>query len=150
MQKIFKIFNMKLIIINGPNLNLLGTRETAIYGNVSFEEFLKKLRNNFPSHHIDYYQSNVEGDIINKLHEVGFGYNGIILNAGGYTHTSVAIADAIASIKTTVIEVHISNIFAREEYRHISLIAPKCKGSISGFGLDSYRLAVEFFISKSI
>lgn len=138
---------MKLIIINGPNLNLLGTRETAIYGNVSFEEFLEKMRNNFPSHHIDYYQSNVEGDIINKLHEIGFGYNGIILNAGGYTHTSVAIADAIASIKTPVIEVHISNIFAREEYRHISLIAPKCKGSISGFGLDSYRLAVESFIT---
>lgn len=141
---------MKLIIINGPNLNLLGTRETAIYGNVSFEEFLKKIRNNFPSHQIDYYQSNIEGEVINKLHEVGFGYNGIILNAGGYTHTSVAIADAIVSIKTPVIEVHISNIFAREEYRHISLIAPKCKGSISGFGLDSYRLAVEFFISKSI
>ena len=150
MQKIFKIFNMKLIIINGPNLNLIGIRETAIYGNVSFEEFLDKMQNDFPSHHIDYYQSNVEGDIINKLHEVGFGYNGIILNAGGYTHTSVAIADAIASIKTPVIEVHISNIFAREEYRHISLIAPKCKGSISGFGLDSYRLAVESFISKSI
>ncbi|MFA5781207.1 MAG: type II 3-dehydroquinate dehydratase [Bacteroidales bacterium] len=141
---------MKLIIINGPNLNLIGIRETAIYGNVSFEEFLDKMQNDFPSHHIDYYQSNVEGDIINKLHEVGFGYNGIILNAGGYTHTSVAIADAIASIKTPVIEVHISNIFAREEYRHISLIAPKCKGSISGFGLDSYRLAVESFISKSI
>jgi len=141
---------VKLIIINGPNLNLLGTRETAIYGNVSFEEFLKKIRNNFPSHQIDYYQSNIEGEVINKLHEVGFGYNGIILNAGGYTHTSVAIADAIVSIKTPVIEVHISNIFAREEYRHISLIAPKCKGSISGFGLDSYRLAVEFFISKSI
>lgn len=147
MQKIFKIFNMKLIIINGPNLNLIGIRETAIYGNVSFEEFLEKMRNNFPSHHIDYYQSNVEGDIINKLHDVGFSYNGIILNAGGYTHTSVAIADAISSIKTPVIEVHISNIFAREEYRHISLIAPKCKGSISGFGLDSYRLAVESFIT---
>ncbi|MFA4852322.1 MAG: type II 3-dehydroquinate dehydratase [Bacteroidales bacterium] len=141
---------MKLIIINGPNLNLIGIRETAIYGNVSFEEFLDKMQNDFPSHHIDYYQSNVEGDIINKLHEVGFGYNGIILNAGGYTHTSVAIADAIASIKTPVIEVHISNIFAREEYRHISLIAPKCKGSITGFGLDSYRLAIESFISKSI
>jgi 3-dehydroquinate dehydratase-2 len=137
---------VKLIIINGPNLNLLGTREQAIYGNVSFEEFLKKLRNNFPSHHIDYYQSNIEGEIINKLHEAGFSYDGIIMNAGGYTHTSVAIADAIASIKTPVIEVHISNIFAREEYRHISLIAPKCKGSISGFGLDSYRLAVESFI----
>jgi 3-dehydroquinate dehydratase-2 len=136
---------MKLIIINGPNLNLLGTRETAIYGNVSFDEFLKGLRKDFPSHQIDFFQSNVEGELINKLHEVGFDYGGIILNAGGYTHTSVAIADAIASIKSPVIEVHISNIFAREEYRHISLIAPKCKGSISGFGLDSYRLAIESF-----
>ena len=136
---------MKLIIINGPNLNLLGTRETAIYGNVSFDEFLKGLKKDYPSHQIDFFQSNVEGEIINKLHEVGFDYGGIILNAGGYTHTSVAIADAIASIKSPVIEVHISNIFAREEYRHISLIAPKCKGSISGFGLDSYRLAIESF-----
>lgn len=136
---------MKLIIINGPNLNLLGSRETAIYGNVSFDEFLKGLRKDYPSHQIDFFQSNVEGEIINKLHEVGFDYGGIILNAGGYTHTSVAIADAIASIKSPVIEVHISNIFAREEYRHISLIAPKCLGSISGFGLDSYRLAIESF-----
>jgi 3-dehydroquinate dehydratase-2 len=136
---------LKLIIINGPNLNLLGTRETAIYGNVSFDEFLDGLRKDFPSHKIEFYQSNVEGEIINKLHEVGFTYDGIILNAGGYTHTSIAIADAIASIQTPVIEVHISNIFAREEYRHISLIAPKCKGSISGFGLDSYRLAIESF-----
>jgi 3-dehydroquinate dehydratase-2 len=136
---------MKLTIINGPNLNLLGTRETAIYGNVSFEEFLKGLRKDYPSHQIDFFQSNVEGEIINKLHEVGFSSDGIILNAGGYTHTSVAIADAIAAIKSPVIEVHISNIFAREEYRHISLIAPNCKGSISGFGLDSYRLAIESF-----
>ncbi|MGD0710474.1 MAG: type II 3-dehydroquinate dehydratase [Bacteroidales bacterium] len=136
---------MKLIIINGPNLNLIGTRETAIYGNVSFDEFLKGLRKDYPSRQIDFFQSNVEGEIINKLHEVGFDYGGIILNAGGYTHTSVAIADAIASIKSPVIEVHISNIFAREEYRHTSLIAPKCKGSISGFGLDSYRLAIESF-----
>ncbi len=136
---------MKLIIINGPNLNLLGSRETAIYGNVSFDEFLKGLRKDYPSHQIDFFQSNVEGEIINKLHEVGFDYGGIILNAGGYTHTSVAIADAIASIKSPVIEVHISNIFAREEYRHISLIAPKSLGSISGFGLDSYRLAIESF-----
>lgn len=136
---------MNLIIINGPNLNLLGTRETAIYGNVSFEEFLKGLRKDYPSHQIDFFQSNVEGEIINKLHEVGFSSDGIILNAGGYTHTSVAIADAIAAIKSPVIEVHISNIFAREEYRHISLIAPNCKGSISGFGLDSYRLAIESF-----
>jgi 3-dehydroquinate dehydratase-2 len=136
---------MKLIIINGPNLNLLGTRETSIYGSVSFDEFLKGLRKDYPSHQIDFFQSNIEGEIINKLHEAGFDYGGIILNAGGYTHTSVAIADAIAAIKSPVIEVHISNIFAREEYRHISLIAPKCLGSISGFGLDSYRLAVESF-----
>jgi len=136
---------MKLIIINGPNLNLLGTREKQVYGEISFDEYFLKLKNNFPQTELEYYQSNVEGEIINKLHEVGFSYDGIILNAGGYTHTSVAIADAVAAIKTPVIEVHISNIFAREEYRHISLIAPKCKGSISGFGLESYRLAIESF-----
>jgi 3-dehydroquinate dehydratase II len=139
---------MKLLIINGPNLNLLGTRETSIYGKVTFEEFLKKTQKEFSRHTIDYYQNNVEGEIINKLQEAGFSYDGIILNAGGYTHTSVAIADAVAAIKTPVVEVHISNIFAREEYRHISLIAPKCRGSISGFGLDSYRLAVESFNVK--
>jgi len=137
---------MELIIINGPNLNLLGIRETAVYGDVSFDAFLVNLRKDFPERTIDYYQSNVEGEIINKLHEIGFVYDGIILNAGGYTHTSVAIADAVAAIKTPVVEVHISNIFAREEYRHISLIAPHCKGSISGFGLDSYRLAIESFV----
>ena len=136
---------MKIIIINGPNLNLLGFRETAIYGSVSFDEFLLKLRKEFPNHIIEYYQNNVEGEIINKLQEVGFSYDGIILNAGGYTHTSVAIADAVAAIKTPVVEVHISNIFAREDYRHISLISSKCKGSISGFGLNSYRLAVHSF-----
>jgi 3-dehydroquinate dehydratase II len=136
---------VKLIIINGPNLNLLGSRETAIYGNVSFNDFLLKLRNDYTEHLIDFYQSNVEGEIINKLHEVGFSYDGIILNAGGYTHTSVAIADAVAAIKTPVVEVHISNIFAREEFRHISLIASKCKGGVYGFGLDSYRLAIESF-----
>lgn len=138
---------MKLIIINGPNLNLLGVREPSIYGNQSFEQYLNnELRKKFPSVSIEYFQSNVEGEIINKLHEAGFSYDGIILNAGGYTHTSVAIADAISAIKTPVIEVHISNIYAREEFRHRSLIAGKCKGSISGFGLDSYRLAVESFI----
>jgi 3-dehydroquinate dehydratase-2 len=136
---------MKLIIINGPNLNLLGTREKQVYGEISFDEYFLKLKNKFPQTELEYYQSNVEGEIINKLHEVGFSYDGIILNAGGYTHTSIAIADAVAAIKTPVIEVHISNIFAREEYRHISLIAPKCKGSISGFGLESYRLAIESF-----
>lgn len=136
---------MKLIIINGPNLNLLGVREPSVYGSQSFAEYLEELRKKFPSVQIDYFQSNVEGEIINKLHETGFSYDGIILNAGGYTHTSVAIADAISSIKTPVIEVHISNIYAREEFRHHSLIAGKCKGSISGFGLNSYRLAVESF-----
>ena len=137
---------MKLIIINGPNLNLLGVREPSVYGSQSFADYLGELRKKFSSIQIDYFQSNVEGEIINKLHEVGFSFNGIILNAGGYTHTSVAIADAISAIKTPVIEVHISNIYAREEFRHHSLIAGKCKGSVSGFGLDSYRLAVESFL----
>ena len=137
---------MRLIIINGPNLNLLGTRETSVYGNQTFDEYFKLLHNKFNTIELTYFQSNVEGDLINKLHEVGFAFDGVILNAGGYTHTSVAIRDAIASIKTPVIEVHISNIYAREEFRHTSLIAPKCKGSISGFGLDSYRLAIESFM----
>ena len=139
----FKQRNMKIQIINGPNLNLLGTREKEVYGEISFEEYLKLLHEHFQDMQIDYYQSNVEGEIINKIHEVGFQYDGIILNAGGYTHTSVAIADAIKAVKSPVIEVHISNVFAREEYRHNSLIAPNCLGSISGFGLDSYRLAIE-------
>jgi len=137
---------MKLIIINGPNLNLLGVREPSVYGNQSFAQYLEELKSKFSSFQIDYFQSNVEGELINKLHEVGFSYDGIILNAGGYTHTSVAIADAISAIKTSVIEVHISNIYAREEFRHNSLMAGKCKGSISGFGLDSYLLAVESFL----
>lgn len=137
---------MKLVIINGPNLNLLGVREPSVYGNQSFVDYLETLKKKFTAMQLDYFQSNVEGELINKLHEVGFSYDGIILNAGGYTHTSVAIADAISAIKTPVIEVHISNIFAREEFRHNSLIAGKCKGSISGFGLDSYRLAVESFL----
>jgi 3-dehydroquinate dehydratase II len=127
-------------------LNLLGTRETDVYGNETFVGYFDKLQIKFPSIELHYYQSNVEGELINKLHEVGFSFDGIILNAGGYTHTSVALRDAISSIKTPVIEVHISNIYAREEFRHTSLIAPKCKGSISGFGLDSYRLAIESFI----
>ncbi len=137
---------MKLIIINGPNLNLLGKREPAIYGSESFEVFLKKLRKRFPLVTIEYFQSNVEGEIINALQKVGFLYDGIILNAGGYTHTSVAIADAVKSISSPVIEVHISNIFARESFRHISIISPYVKGIITGFGLDSYRLAVESFL----
>ena len=137
---------MKLIIINGPNLNLLGTRETDVYGSQTFDAYFHELQNRFENIGLFYYQSNVEGELINKLHEVGFSFDGIILNAGGYTHTSVALRDAIASIKTPVIEVHISNVFAREDFRHTSLIAPKCKGSISGFGMDSYRLAIESFI----
>lgn len=134
---------MKIQIINGPNLNLLGKREKDFYGDISFEKYLEILKDLFKDIEIDYYQSNIEGEIINKIHETGFSFNGIILNAGGYTHTSVAIADAIAAVKTPVVEVHITNVFAREEFRHVSLIAPKCKGSISGFGLDSYRLAIE-------
>jgi len=136
---------MKIIIINGPNLNLLGKRETDIYGAMSFEEYFINLKTDFSDFNLEYFQSNVEGEIINKIHEVGFTYDGIILNAGGYTHTSVAIADAIKSINTKVIEVHISNILSREEFRHKSLIGPYCKGSIMGFGLDSYRLALESF-----
>ena len=136
---------MKLQIINGPNLNLLGVREQSIYGNSDFNTFLKELRAKYNILEIEYFQSNVEGELINKLHEVGFSYDGIILNAGGYTHTSVAIADAIAAIKTPVVEVHISNIYAREEYRHVSLTGKNCKGVLTGFGLDGYRLAVESF-----
>ncbi len=136
---------MKLIIINGPNLNLLGIREPAIYGNQSFEVWFEKLKSFYPGMELDYYQSNIEGELINKLQETGFSYDGIILNAGGYTHTSVAIADAIASIKSPVIEIHISNIQAREEFRKNSMIAAVCKGIISGFGLNSYRLAIESF-----
>jgi len=134
---------MKITIINGPNLNLLGVRETSVYGNQRFEEYFTELQAKFPDIDFEYYQSNVEGELINEIQRVGFSADAIILNAGGYTHTSVAIADAISAVKTPVVEVHISNIFARESFRHVSLIAPKCKGSISGFGLDSYRLAVE-------
>jgi 3-dehydroquinate dehydratase II len=134
---------MKIQIINGPNLNLIGVREKSIYGSLSFTDYLEELKILFPEIQIDYFQSNIEGEIINKLHETGFLVDGIILNAGGYTHTSIAIADAIAAIKTPVIEVHISNILKREEFRHISLISPNCKGSIMGFGLNSYRLGIE-------
>jgi len=132
-----------IVIINGPNLNLLGMRETSIYGNAFFNDYLVKLREHFPDVTIDYFQSNVEGELINKLHEEGFKADGIILNAGGYTHTSVAMGDAILAINAPVIEVHISNVFAREDFRHTSYIAPACAGSISGFGLDGYRLAME-------
>ncbi len=140
------INKMKIIIINGPNLNLLGVREPEIYGNKTFDEYFVTLQKAFPSVELTYFQSNVEGEIINKLHEVGFEYDGIILNAGGYTHTSVAIADAVAAIKSPVIEVHISNIFAREEFRHVSLTGKYCMGCISGLGLTGYKLAVEKFL----
>ena len=137
---------MKLLILNGPNLNLLGKREVDIYGNQSFEDYFKTLEDNFQDIELIYFQSNSEGAIIDKLHEVGFSYDGIIINAGGYTHTSVAIADAIAGITTPVIEVHISNIYKRESFRHHSYISPVCKGSIAGFGLHSYNLAIESFL----
>ncbi len=136
---------MKIQIINGPNLNLLGTREKSIYGDQTFEDFLVSLRSRFTAHQIDYYQSNVEGEIINKLHEVGFSYDGIILNAGAYTHTSIAIHDAIGSITTKVAEVHISNLHAREEFRHKSIITSKCIGLITGFGMEGYALAIQYF-----
>jgi 3-dehydroquinate dehydratase-2 len=140
---LFKFDVMKIQIINGPNLNLLGVREKSIYGNSDFETYLEELRNRYKNLTIGYYQSNVEGEIINKLHETGFTYDGIVLNAGAYTHTSIAIADAIAAINTPVIEVHISNVYKREEFRHSSMLAANCKGVIAGFGMDSYRLAIE-------
>ncbi|MEC8969232.1 MAG: type II 3-dehydroquinate dehydratase [Bacteroidota bacterium] len=133
----------KIIIINGPNLNLLGKRQPEIYGNITFEDFFKELKSSFESIQLEYYQSNVEGDLVNKLQEVGFSYSGIVFNAGGYTHTSVAIADAVASLDSPTIEVHISNVYAREEFRRQSLMAANCKGVIAGFGLNSYKLAVE-------
>jgi 3-dehydroquinate dehydratase-2 len=137
---------MKIIIINGPNLNLLGKRETSIYGSESFDTYFETLKKSFPGIDFTYYQSNVEGEIVNKIHEHGFNSDGIIINAGAYTHTSVAIRDAIAGVKTTVVEVHISNTLTREDFRHKSLIGPVCRGCIMGFGLDSYRLAVQSFI----
>jgi len=140
---------MRLLILNGPNLNLLGKREPEVYGHTSFEDFFVELKNNFPQVQFDYFQSNIEGELINKLHEVGFSFDGIIFNPGAYTHTSVAIGDAVAGIKSPLIEVHLSNIFAREEFRHISYVAPKAIGSICGLGLDGYRLAVEYFLKKS-
>jgi 3-dehydroquinate dehydratase-2 len=138
---------MKIQIINGPNLNLLGVREKSIYGDTSFETYLDTLRKRYANITINYYQSNVEGEIINKLHEIGFSYDGIVLNAGAYTHTSIAIADAIAAINTPVIEVHISNVHKREEFRHQSMLAASCRGVIAGFGMDSYRLAIENLVN---
>lgn len=134
---------MKILIINGPNLNLLGVREPGIYGKESMESYLPELRKCYPDIDIEYYQSNIEGELIDKMQEVGFSYDGIVLNAGAYTHTSIALLDCIRSLRTPVVEVHISNVNDREEYRRHSMIGPGCKGTIQGFGLDSYRLAVE-------
>ncbi|MCI5579751.1 MAG: type II 3-dehydroquinate dehydratase [Bacteroides sp.] len=139
---------MKIQIINGPNINLLGKREPSIYGAVSFEDYLKELKDRYPEVEIDYYQSNVEGEMINKIHEIGFCYDGIILNAGAYTHTSIALQDALRAVTTPAIEVHISNVHQREEFRHKSMISCACRGVICGFGLDSYRLALEAFLSS--
>ena len=139
---------MKIAIINGPNLNLLGKRETDIYGNLSFEQFLETLKKKYASIAISYFQSNVEGELINELQRVGFAYDGIIFNPGGYTHTSVAIGDAIAGIKTPVVEVHISNVHAREDFRKLSHVSAKAVGSIVGLGLKGYDLAIEWLISR--
>lgn len=136
----------RILIINGPNLNLLGKREPEIYGGNSFEDFFRDLKNKYENIQLEYFQSNIEGELINKLHEVGFTYDGIILNAAAYTHTSVGIGDAVKGIQTPVVEVHISNIHAREEFRHTSFIAPNAKGVIFGFGLQGYELAVESFL----
>lgn len=137
----------KIAIINGPNLNLLGLREPSVYGHESFEDYLNILEKKYPHVEFFYFQSNIEGELINKIHQLGFGQvDGIILNAGAYTHTSIAIADAVAGIKTPVVEVHISNVFAREDYRHISYLGKHCVGSVSGFGLKSYELALQHFL----
>lgn len=140
---------MKITIINGPNLNLLGVREKGIYGDQHFEAFFEQLKARFPQVSFSYYQSNIEGELIDKLHATGFEDGGIILNAGGYTHTSVAISDAIAAINAPVVEVHISNIYSREDYRHKSLLSKNCLGIISGFGLEGYTLAIQYLISKT-
>lgn len=139
---------MNILIINGPNLNLLGKREPTIYGNQSFDDYLPVLQKQFFEHNISYFQSNIEGEIINALHDADGKFDGVVLNAGAYTHTSIAIADAIGAIRVGVVEVHLSCILAREQYRHISLIAPKCKGSIMGFGMDSYMLGVTAIVNK--
>jgi 3-dehydroquinate dehydratase-2 len=139
---------MKLVIINGPNLNLLGVREKSIYGTESFESFLEKLKNRYTDIELSYFQSNIEGELINKLHLEGFSADGIILNAGGYTHTSVALADAVSAISSPVLEVHISNIYARESFRHHSYLSSRCKGVICGLGMEGYRLAIEYFLQQ--
>ena len=136
----------KLIIINGPNLNLLGKREPNIYGSLSFTDFFEEIKSKYPNIHFDYFQSNIEGEIIDKLHEVGFSYDGIILNAAAYTHTSIGIGDAVKAIESPVVEVHISNTFNREEFRHQSFVSPNAQGVILGFGLQSYELAIQSFL----
>ncbi len=137
---------MKILIINGPNLNLLGKREPEIYGSKSFENYFEELNDQFPDIKLSYYQSNVEGELVNKIHEAGFSYDGILLNAGAYTHTSVAISDAIAGVTTPVLEIHISNIYKREEFRHKSIISKECIGMISGLGLKGYQLGIQYFL----
>jgi len=141
---------MKIAIINGPNLNLLGKREPEIYGSKTFDQYFDELRVKYPDIELSYFQSNVEGELINELQRVGFSFDGILLNPGGYTHTSVAIGDAIAALKTQVIEVHISNIHAREEFRKISLVSAKCRGTIAGLGLEGYALGVSYFVAEKI
>lgn len=138
---------MKVIIINGPNLNLLGKREPSVYGKETFEDYFKQLEKNFPDVTLTYFQSNIEGEIIDKIHETGFSFDGIILNAAAYTHTSVGIADAVKGVETPVIEVHISNVYQRESFRHTSYIAPNVRGVIAGFGLQSYELALRSFLA---
>ena len=138
---------MKLAIINGPNLNLLGIRQPEIYGGRSFDDFYLTLKQKYPQHQFSYFQSNIEGELIDKIQAFGMNHDGLIINAGAYTHTSIAIADAVAAIKAPCVEVHISNIFSREDYRHVSYLGAKCKGSISGFGLQSYHLAIQSFES---
>jgi 3-dehydroquinate dehydratase-2 len=137
---------MKILIINGANLNMLGVRQPEIYGRESFEDYLEALRARYPEHNIDYYQSNIEGELVDALQRANGAYDGVIMNAGGYTHTSVVIRDAISAISTPVVEVHISQILAREEFRHVSLIAPVAVGTITGFGLKSYDLAIKYFV----
>jgi 3-dehydroquinate dehydratase-2 len=139
----------KIVIINGPNLNLLGKREPSVYGATSFEEYFAELKKRFSNAALDYYQSNVEGELVNKLHEVGFSSDAVILNAGAYTHTSVALHDAIGAIQTPVVEVHISNVYAREEFRHKSVITSKCVGLITGFGLDGYAMAIRYILEQN-
>lgn len=140
--------HMKIQIINGPNLNLLGKREPETYGSETFENYFEKLKSRFAGTELFYFQSNVEGELVNKLHEVGFGFDGIVFNAGAYTHTSIALHDAIAGIKTPVVEVHISNVYAREEFRHTSLITSKCAGLITGFGLEGYAMAIGYLLTR--